>query len=1560
MSNAEEFDAVESIAIVGMAGRFPGAESVARLWQNLCQGVESISFLTDEELAAAGVEPAVFNHPNYVKAKPVLDSMEMFDASFFGYTPREAELMDPQHRVFIESAWAALEDAGYDADRYDGKIGVFAGASLSTYLINAWQSLNGAASLGALQQLGIGNGLGTFATRVSYKLNLRGPSVSVQTACSTSLAAVHLAAQSLLNYQCDMALAGGVSIIIPNREGYYYQEGAIFSPDGHCRSFDARAQGTIVGDGVGIVVLKRLSEAVADGDYIHAVIKGSAMNNDGSQKVGFTAPSVDGQVEVVAEAQAVAGVSPETISYVEAHGTATPMGDPIEVRALTKAFRAGTERKQFCAIGSIKPNIGHLDTAAGVAGLIKTALALKHRTLPPTLHFEQPNPQIDFANSPFYVNTKLAAWETDAPVRRAGVSSFGFGGTNVHVVLEEAPATPQPAEQTRPYQILALSAKTEDALDTAQENLRAHLEAHPELNLADIAYTYLVGRRAFNERRIVVCRDREDALSALRGDEPQRVQSATVAENRDRSVVFMFPGQGAQHVHMARELYGSEPVFRRHVDDCAAILMRHLGVDLRSSIFPREAEAEHATEQLNQTQLTQPALFVIEYALARLWMEWGVQPQAMIGHSIGEYVAACLAGVFSLEDALALVAARGRLLQKLPGGSMLAVSLPERELMPLVAGRRLAVAAHNAPMLCVVSGTHGEVAEFETLLLDKGITSRRLHTSHAFHSEMVEPALREFTALIARLELNAPRLPFLSNVTGTWITAEQATSPAYWAKHLRQTVRFAEGVQELLKEPERILLEVGPGQTLSRLARQQPGGAQSLVLASLPHPNSEQPDAAHFTGTLGKLWLAGVKIDWTQFYANETRRRLPLPTYPFEAQRHWIDAQPQEAASAHVEAFKRPKVADWLYTPVWKQSAPPLISDEENASGADNRWLVFADECGIGARLSETLRREGSDVILLRAGARFAAEEDGSYTINPQDAEDYRKLLRGLRETGSLPRRILHLWSVGRNEGSPDALTLFNEAQERGVYSLLYLAKAIGEQTLSERTEIFIISNNLQSVTGAESLCPEKATLLGLCKVVPQEFLNLSCRSIDILLPTSGTRREAVLVEQLLAECRTKSTDMEVAFRGDFRWVQSFERVDTSSDQARHTRLKTGGVYLVVGGLSSIGLTLAGVLAQSVRARLVLTTNADFPERAAWDAYISEHGETNIVTRQIRRVRELEKIGATVLVVTDESRRQGGLRSVVAQAIEQFGGIDGVVYAERTSISDEEMVRTIQELERDDCERQFSERAQFLYDLEDALQGLEPDFLLFISSISSTLGGIGLGAYTSVNLFTDAFARSYADKTATRSICVNLDSWQTAEEKERQQATNIGASLSEMSISPQEGAEVFARIFSNLNAPQVIVSTGDLQARVNQWVKRLSVNKPAQRGRNAGATQAARSKAMKSYVAPRNESEQKIASIWQEVLGHAEIGVEDNFFELGGDSLLATQLVSRLRDALQAEISLRKFFETATIAGLAASIETAAQPTAQHKATKIKPIARDSIRVSRSSLTAAAATTANP
>ena len=704
MSDLKASSPLNAIAVVGLAGRFPGSPDIDRFWDNLRNGQEGLTFFTDDELQSAGIDPAVFNRPNYVRSKGLLDGIEQFDAAFFGFNPREAEIIDPQHRVFLECAWTALEHAGYDPHAFDGAIAVYAGATMNTYLLtNLIANPNVVAAVGGYQLM-LGNDKDFLPTRVSYKLNLKGPSVNIQTACSTSLVAVQQACRSLLNYECDMALAGGVSIGLPHIGGYLYQEGMILSPDGHCRAFDAQAQGTVSGEGVGIVVLKRLSDAVAAGDTIHAVIRGAAINNDGALKVGYTAPSVDGQAEVIALAQAQAGVTPDSITYIETHGTGTALGDPIEIAALTQAFRLGTQRTGYCAIGSVKTNIGHLDAAAGVAGLIKTVLALKHRQLPPSLHFTQPNPKIDFANSPFYVNAQLADWPANGAPRRAGVSSFGIGGTNAHVVVEEAPPLDDTPALTKP-QLIVLSARSDSALEAATRNLADRLQRQPDINLADVAYTLQVGRRAFNHRRSMVCTTVADAAQSL--TDAGRMITAT-QERDDRPVAFMFTGQGAQYVNMARGLYDTAPTFRRHIEACAEFLKPQLGFDLREVLYPVEGQTEQAVQRLQQTGLTQPALFVIEYALAQLWIEWGVQPRAMIGHSIGEYVAACLSGVFSLEDALTLVAARGRLMQSLPGGAMLSVAWPEYQVKPLL-NSALALAAVNAPSLCVVSGSYDAI-----------------------------------------------------------------------------------------------------------------------------------------------------------------------------------------------------------------------------------------------------------------------------------------------------------------------------------------------------------------------------------------------------------------------------------------------------------------------------------------------------------------------------------------------------------------------------------------------------------------------------------------------------------------------------------------------------------------------------------------------------------------------------------------------------------------------------------------------------------------------------------
>ncbi len=918
------------IALVGMAGRFPGAGDVERLWENLRGGVESIRFLGRDELATLGAEPALLDDPSWVPAVAMLDGYADFDARFFGVNPREAETMDPQQRVFLECAWEALEDAGYDPLAAPGEVGVFAGSTLSTYLLfNLARSRRVVAASDPLQLI-VGNAGDSLTTRVSYKLNLRGPSHTVQCACSTSLVAVHLACRSLLEEECDMALAGGVSIHVNGAAGYRFLEGSILSPDGRCRPFDAAAQGTLFASGVGIVVLKRLADALADGDTVRAVILGSAVNNDGAAKVGFTAPSVDGQARVIAEALAVAGVDAETIGYVEAHGTGTALGDPVEVQALTRAFGAATDRRAFCAIGSLKSNFGHLDIAAGVAGLIKTVLALEHAEIPPSLHFAVPNPRVDLAASPVYVADRLADWPANGAPRRAGVSSFGLGGTNAHVVLEEAPARDATVGTGEaPWQLLVLAARSRPALEAATRRLAGHLARHPDQPLGDVAHTLRVGRRPFAERRTVVCRDRADAAATLTTLDPLRVATAAIDEAAgERPVAFLFPGQGAQHLQMARQLYEHEPLFRRELEECSRRLAPELGFPLARVLYPAAAEEAAAAALLAEMRVAQPALFAVEHALARTWMALGVAPQAMLGHSLGEYVAACVAGVFTLEEALALVAERGRLLQRTDPGAMLSVPLPAAEVKPLLTAGAV-VAAENAPAVTAVAGPPAAIAALEAELAGRGLDCRRLHVGVAAHSPLVEPIVDAFVERVARLRPRPPQLPFVSNVTGRWITAEEATDPAYWGRHLRRPVRFAAGLATLLDGSRAALLEVGPGRSLVTLAAQHPAAdAGRPLLASLGHPKETGEPLQRFLEAAGKLWLAGARIDWPALDAGRGGRRVPLPTYPFERQRYWVSpdgatSEPSFGVSAAMPGavLAPPEAAD--VEPLYERPALP-------------------------------------------------------------------------------------------------------------------------------------------------------------------------------------------------------------------------------------------------------------------------------------------------------------------------------------------------------------------------------------------------------------------------------------------------------------------------------------------------------------------------------------------------------------------------------------------------------------------------------------------------------------
>jgi len=1469
------------IAVIGMAGRFPGARNLDQFWQNLCDGVESIRFFTDEELLAKGVAAELLDDPNYVKAEAVLDDIEMFDASFFDFTPREASLIDPQHRLFLEHAWEALENAGYAAERSQ-RTGVFAGESLNSYLLsNLYPNRALIESAGGFQVV-INNDRDYLATHIAYKLNLTGPALSVQTACSTSLVAVHLACQALLNRECDMALAGGVSVGVPHGEGAFHQEGGIISPDGHCRAFDARAQGTVKGNGVGVVVLKRLADALRDGDTIHAIIKGTAINNDGSLKVGFTAPSIDGQASVIEEALALAEVEPQTITYIETHGTGTSLGDPIEVAALTQAFRTQTVAKNYCAIGSLKTNIGHTDAAAGVAGLIKTVLALEHQQLPPSLNFTHPNPNIDFAGSPFFVNTELTAWQTNGMPRRAGVSSFGIGGTNVHVVLEEAPVV-----ETRPsrtLQLLTLSTKTASALEAARINLAAYLKRNAEINLADVAFTLQTGRRSFAHRLALVCSDAEEAAAGL---EAGKAHVDVHESPQQPPVAFMFTGQGAQYVQMARELYVTEPSFGEDVDHCCEILEPLLQLDLRDVLYPPPERADEASEQLKQTELTQPALFVIEYALGRLWMRWGVRPAALIGHSIGEYVAACIARTFTLEDALKIVVERGRLMQQAPHGAMLAVPLSEKELLPLLNGE-LSLAAVNAPSLCVVSGTVEAIERFEQGLAEKDLICRRLHTSHALHSAMMEPLLATFAAKLREVKIGTPQIPIVSTLTGTWLTPAEASDANYWARQLRQTVRFADGLSEILKEPETILLEIGPGQTLSALAKQQTDtrGETRVVLSSLRHPRDSQSDVAYILNTLGRLWTAGVEIDWPALHAHEPEHRhIPLPTYPFERRRYWIDPPTKQT-----DALKRrTEPADYLYVPSWKRTVPPVLKDTDPEKSC---WVVFADPCGVGAQVVQRLESEGRFVINVMASEQFDKLGERVFALNPHHRGNYESLMKEIRALDRVPARIVHLWGVTPDVATPSNFDWYTETQGRGFYSLIYLAQVLGEHGLTDEVQIEVVTNHLQEVTGDESLLPEKATVLGPCKVIPQEYANIKCRVVDIALPAPGSVDEERLAENLNGEFAAAPSEDVVAYRGRHRWLQIFEPLRVEEQMA--PRLRERGVYLLT-GMSDIDLALARYLAEAAHARLILLGDEAPPE-----------------------VKELEEAGAEVLVLKADFTSREAIAEMISQARVRFGEINGVVHSASVNSGGMIQLKTKEMVAPVFAPKVFGTRA-----LQSALEGSDLDFFVVFSTSLALTGVFGQVDYCAANAFLDAFAHANTLRGSfTLSIDWHVPQWETWQEESLASVPEFQAQFAETraayGIKLDEGVELFRQLLSS-SQPQVIVSTQDFQALIDEQLRAAGVSVLDQLQTSVTVART-RTEADGDYVPPQNETEAAMAALWEELFGMQRLSVDDNFFELGGNSLLGIQLISRVRKDFQIELPLNTLFESPTAAGLAAAI----------------------------------------
>ena len=1500
-----------SIAVIGLACRFPGADDAEQFWRNLRDGVCSIRSFSDAELSRRGAPAHVYQQPGYVKVGATLDGVDQFDPAFWGMSQREAIYMDPQHRLFLECCWHALEHAGYAPSQDGARTGVFAGAFLPSYLLRHLRGGGlmdpGNPALAHLTE--IGNDKDYLATRVSHLLNLRGPSLSVQTSCSTGLVAVAMACQSLLAGQCDMALAGASSITFP-QVGYQYQDGFIYSRDGQCRAFDAEASGTVLGDGVGVVALKRLEDAEAAGDHILAVIKGFAVNNDGNLKADYSAPSVQGQIDVVSAAQAMAGVDAETISYVEAHGTGTLIGDPIEVRALTSAFRRSTARTAFCALGSVKPNIGHSNIAAGVAGLIKVILSLQHRQLPPTINFNTPNPVMELGASPFFVNDRLVEWTPpDAAPRRAGVTCLGIGGTNCHLILEEWPQRPPGVlESASSSHLLTLSAKTPASLEESRLKLIDYLQEEPTVDLADAAYTLHIGREAFARRLAVVCHDVPSAIAQLRQAAAQSDDAKALTSGR-AAVVFMFPGQGSQHLHMGRGLYQQFPAFRRYVDRCRDILKPLIHIDLCELLY-NEAVSPALFERAD---ILQPALFAVEYAMACLLMDWGIQPCAVVGHSLGEYVAACIAGVMSPEDALTLVVARGREMEKAGKGAMLAVSLSEVEAQDFLQrrgsqtfsdGPDVRLAAINGPRRVVLSGGGQAVQQAEKMLRAAGVARQRVGVSRAFHSPMMQRAAEAVAHQARQIALRTPVMPIASNLTGAWLTDHEALDPAYWSRQMTQPVRFETAVRTILQQAPGVLLEVGPGRILSGLAteiiRHSRAIDPPLAHAAMRHPRESAMTDTHFLlHALGRLWTAGIAIDWRAFHADARPRRLPLPTYAFERRRCWPDdtitAPHLNGAATPLPAMERQlPLAERFYLPSWQRTLPPPRQPQLT----EHRWLLFLPGRGkagvLGDMLATRLEQQGHRVQrVYRANDMPDEMPPVARALDAAQAEDYLALFQQLAANGAYPQRMAYLWGLGR------AAETNQQTLADAYYPFLGLAQALTAHVAQEALMLWVVTDESVQVSG-ETMSPVKAILFGPGIVLAQENPLVSCRMLDVQLPCKPDLLPQ-LAKTILSECAALKPDVEplVAWRGEHRWRPQYEAVDLTPSAKDAGLQQAHQTYIITGGLGRIGLSLAEHLAMRP-SKIVLSTRSAFPARSQWEKIAASADAAPQLKATVQRLLKCEAAGADLRVIQGDMAHASDVQRILAATLEHFGEITGIFHAAGLA-----HLQYLPQLTPDVCEREFAPKLYGVLHLERVIGQLsrKPKFVVLFSSMAAILGGLAMGAYAAANRFMDAFVQANPRRHGVAWFSINWDDWDFTYNHE--QIVAYEKTQAQFAMSPAEGLEALDRMVAYGQPMQLLVATRALQPRIAQWLHQQTRSMP----RDARVSEAS---------VDGNRLEQPVAAIYREVLGLADIGADDNFFDLGGDSLLASQVLLQLRRQLpQAQLQLPMIFDYPTVRDMA-------------------------------------------
>lgn len=1369
------------VAIVGMACHLPGATDVRTYWQNLRGGVESIVRYTKDELIAAGESAIHIESPNYVPVAAPLPGMEEFDGDFFGFNPRESAILDPQHRHFLECSWEALEDAGLPPSTLDASVGVFAGCGMGSYFyFNLCRNPALVRSVGMFLLRHTGNDKDFLATRVSYLLNLRGPSVNVQTACSTSLVATHYACQSLLSGECDIALAGGVTIEIPHRRGYLYRDGEVLSPDGHCHAFDHRAAGTVFGSGAGVVVLRRLEDAVAQGDHIYAVIKGSAVNNDGASKVGYLAPSVDGQAAAMAEAFAVSDVDARTIDYVECHGTGTKMGDPIEVSALTQAFRQQTSDKSFCKLGSVKTNIGHLDTAAGAAGLIKAAMSLHHREIPPTLNFERPNPNIDFESSPFSVADRLMPWPSGEGPRRAAINSLGVGGTNAFVILEEAPpraATRRAAE--RPY-LFALSAKSTAALDGACDRLAAHIESHPGIDLADVEHTLWNGRTHMETRRVLSARDAEELVRTLR-TRPSHSVYTHLASPQPGKLAFLFPGGGAAYPSMGHELLASDSTYRTWVERGLTAARERHGLELDPLLRAPAAHATELTQAMRCSTQQLPAVYIVAHAIFKALQARGIAPAFLLGHSIGENTAAAAAGVYSFDEGLDLVALRGKLLEAHAHGAMISVpKSPDWLQSRLPSGVSIAIV--NSAELSVLSGTEAAIQEAEASLETDGVPTRRLHIDVAAHSALLDPGLEDFRRQLSRMTLSPPKTPIISNLTGRILSDAEATSADYWVRQLREAVRFDLCLETAFQNEADCYLEVGPGRILSSIVKQADGAsAKTVALPTMRHPDEAVSDDTFLLSSIGRIWASGHATSDMTLVPPHEGRRIPLPSYAFQRQHFFIEPAASATSDApslrpiqRIESFDR-----WFSLPSWQPHHPSATSEPQAVSSGT--WLVFGDNVGVAARTLEKMAISSERAILVTPGDAYRKISDNEFRIPPESGrEAYQALVRDVHGMGHRIDRVLHTWLCTTTPRFRPGSSFFHQNIESGFYSLVFLAQALETEDAARPIHIDVVTSQAQPAREGDIVHPEKATVRGPVSVLPKDLHGVTARWVDIDLSfrEAGARpsllRRANSGPELredtisaLAQILTSHDDSGIYVVRDAQCLKEY-LAPAPRDGQVPTRIRQRGTYLITGGLGGIGYALAEHLAHKYGANLILLGRSELPippDERAFAGRIDDDGST--ISAMHQKIQRLEALGATVRYYAVDVADLDGIQKAIADSVRSFSGIDGAFHA--AGVVQDQIVQLKSQTDIEDV---FAPKVHGASVLTEALQSEGPDFIIYFSSTSTYLGPQGQVDYVAANAFLNALA-AQTNATGCPAIAVNWGVWRDVGMADRMQRPSL-------------------------------------------------------------------------------------------------------------------------------------------------------------------------------------------